>query len=514
MPIRITGMNSGLDTESIITALTSTKQTRLDTAKTDQKKLTWKQEKWKDLNKKVVSFYNGTLSNMRFTSAYTKKVTTVSNESAATVLTGDGAMNATQTLDITSLAKSAFLTGKEVKVGTEKATKSTTLEQLELTSGKLKFSIGGDSSDIIEVDLAELGSGATISDVVSKIREKTSTSTGKSLDVNFDENYGRFYISSKETGTSAAFDLIVDDESRAAMSRLGIEKKDDESNYVKGTKAVIVLNGETYEGDTNTFEINGLTITANQEAKGITLSTKQDTSGIYDNIKKMITEYNEMMKELATAYNADPAKRYKMLTDDQRKEMSDSEAEEWDKKIKAGLLSGDETVGTVRSALREIMNSSYEITLKDGTTEKISLGAFGISTGSYFSTEENEREVLHIDGDPDDSTTSGEADLLKKMISTDPDAVTEFFTNLSRDLYGKIGDLMKGTDYSSSFTIYEDKLMASQYSAYNTKISDAQKALEAAQDKYYKQFSKMETALSKINSSSGTLSSYFGGGSK
>ena len=76
-----------------------------------------------------------------------------------------------------------------------------------------------------------------------------------------------------------------------------------------------------------------------------------------------------------------------------------------------------------------------------------------------------------------------------------------------------MSDLMKGTQYSSSFTIYEDKLMASQYSAYNTKISDAQSALEAAQDKLYKRFSKMETALSKINSSSGSLSSFFGGGS-
>ena len=70
--------------------------------------------------------------------------------------------------------------------------------------------------------------------------------------------------------------------------------------------------------------------------------------------------------------------------------------------------------------------------------------------------------------------------------------------------------MMKGSEYSSSFTIYEDKLMASQYSAYNTKISDAQKALEAAQDKYYSQFSRMESTLAKINSNSGSLSSFFG----
>jgi flagellar hook-associated protein 2 len=98
------------------------------------------------------------------------------------------------------------------------------------------------------------------------------------------------------------------------------------------------------------------------------------------------------------------------------------------------------------------------------------------------------------------------------MISSDPDAVQSFFTELSRSMYSKLSDLMKGTSYSSSFTIYEDKLMASQYSAYTTKIDTAQKALEAAQDKLYKKFSTMETALGKINTSSGSLSSFFGTG--
>jgi len=109
MPIRITGMNSGLDTESIITALTQSKQDKLDKAKGDQKKLTWTQDKWKDLNKKVISFYNGSLSTMRFSTAYTKKTTSVSNSSAASVITGENAMDATQRLDITRLSKSAYL---------------------------------------------------------------------------------------------------------------------------------------------------------------------------------------------------------------------------------------------------------------------------------------------------------------------------------------------------------------------------------------------------------------------
>ena len=512
MPIRITGMNSGLDTESIITALTSSKKTKLDTAKGDQKKLTWRQEKWKDLNKKVVSFYNGMLSSMRFSTAYSKKTTSVSNSNAATVITGDNAMDSTQNLNIKSLAKSGYLTGQEVKVGDEKAGNSTKMEQLGLSSGgTLAFKIGKapengaeDNRETLSVDVT---AGDSIESVLNKLRAAT-TESGASLNFNYDEKNGRFFVSSKETGAEASFDLVESD----AMTALGLTKKADGSNYIAGEDAVIELNGEKFTSKSNTFEINGLTITANEVADNITLTTKQDTSGIYDNIKKMLKEYNDLMKEFATLYNADPAKKYKMLTDDEKDAMSDSEVEDWEKKIKDGLLAKDDTVGNVRTALRDLMSSSFEITLKDGSTQSLSLASFGIATGSYFSTEENERDMLHIDGDPDDSAVSGNTDLLKAAISTDPDKVMNFFTELSKGLYSKLSDLMKGTEYSSSFTIYEDKLMASQYSAYNTKISDAQKALEAAQDKYYKQFSKMETALAKVNSSSGSLSSFFGGG--
>ena len=507
MPIRITGMNSGLDTESIITALTSTKQTKLDNFKGDQKKLTWKQDKWKELNKKVVSFYNGTLSNMRFSTAYSKKVTTASNSNAVSVVTGDSAMDATQTLNITRLAKSAYLTGKEVKVGDNKAKTSNTMSDIGLTGGgTLKFKIGDNDSDLISVDVSATD---TIESVLSKLKSAKSSVSNTSLNFNYDENNGRFYVSSKEAGTKSSFDIVSTD----AMNALGFAKNADGSNYIKGTTAAITLNGVDYTSDSNTFEVNGLTITANEVASGITLTTKQDTSGIYDNIKKMIKEYNDLMKEFATLYNADKATKYKMLTDDEKDAMSDSEVEDWENKIKDGLLSGDDTIATLRSSLKNVMGSSISVTLKDGTKKDYSLSCFGISTGSYFSTEENERDVLHIDGDKDDTTTSGNTDLLTAAISSDPSMVQEFFTSLSRNLYSKLSDLMKGTEYSSSFTIYEDKLMASQYSAYNTKISDAQSALEAAQDKYYKQFSKMETALAKINSSSGTLSSFFGGGS-
>lgn len=504
MPIRITGMNSGLDTDSIITALTQRHKDKVDKYTGYQKKLTWKQDKWKELNKKVTKFYNGTLSNMRFSTAYTKKTTTASNSSAVSVVTGDGAMVAEQTLDITSVAKSAFLTGNKVTYTGDNnqevsASSSTKMSELGLSSGTLSFKIGDSDSDLISVDV---DADDSIENVLSKLRSKASTETGTKLNFNYDENNGRFFVAAQKTGESYNFEAV----SGSIADKLGFTN----ANYSEGKSAAITLNGVDYTSDTNTFEINGLTITANEVASGITLSTKQDTSGIYNNIKNLLKEYNELMKEFATLYNADAAKKYSMLTDDQKDEMTDKEVEDWENKIKDGLLSGDETIGNIRSGLKEMASSTYNVTLKDGTNTALSLSYFGIGTGSYFSTEENERDALHIDGDSDDTLTSGNADKLSALISSDPDAVQSFFTEFAKGLYSKVSDLMKGTTYSSSFTIYEDKLMASQYSSYNTKISNAQKAYEAAQDRYYSKYAAMEKAMAKINSSSGSLSGFFG----
>jgi flagellar hook-associated protein 2 len=502
MAIRITGMNSGLDTESIITALTQRYQDKVDTHKNNQKKLTWKQEKWKALNKKVTSFYNGTLANMRFSTAYTQKTTSASNSNAVTVITGEDAMIANQTLSIKSLATSAFLTGDKVKTtGNASATKSTTMSELGITEDgqTLSFKIGSDDSDLLSVTV---NSTDTVGAVLTKLRSATSSVTGTSLNFNYDETNGRFFVSSKNSGAASNFEAVSSD----LTSKLGLES----ANYVNGEDAEIELNGVTYKGTSNTFSINGLTITAKEKAENITLSTTQDTSGINNNIKKLLTEYNEMMKEFATAYNADKATKYKMLTDDQKENMSEDEIKEWEDKIKTGLLSGDETISNIRDGLKSVVNAGYSITLADGTTATYYLSNFGISTGSYFATEENDRDALHIDGDSEDAVTSGNADVLKALIASDPEAVQNFFTQFSRSVYGKLSDLMRGTEYSSSFTIYEDKLMASQYSSYTTKISDAEEALTAAQDKYYSKFSAMETALAKINSSSSSLAGMLG----
>lgn len=114
MPIRITGMNSGLDTESIISELVKAEKTKVDSIKKKQTVHEWKQDAWKELNAKIYKLFQNTLGNMRLASDYSKKVTDVSNPSIAKVISSDSSMDATQTLEVKELASSGYMTGAQL----------------------------------------------------------------------------------------------------------------------------------------------------------------------------------------------------------------------------------------------------------------------------------------------------------------------------------------------------------------------------------------------------------------
>jgi flagellar hook-associated protein 2 len=138
------------------------------------------------------------------------------------------------------------------------------------------------------------------------------------------------------------------------------------------------------------------------------------------------------------------------------------------------------------------------------------LSDFGINTLGYFSADDNERHAYHIDGDEDDSNTKSETDVLKSMIASDPDTVINFFTGLANSLYSDLTNKMSASTLSSAFTVYNDKELSSEYDDYTDKISDQEDKLNDLIDKWYSKFSTMETALSKLDSKSSSLSSLLG----
>lgn len=278
---------------------------------------------------------------------------------------------------------------------------------------------------------------------------------------------------------------------------------------IDGRDAEITLNGAKFTSLNNTFTVNGLTFSVLEETSGeVTMTTTEDTDGIYDMVKNFFTEYNKLINEMDSLYNAESSKGYDPLLSEEKDAMSDSEIEEWEKKIKDSLLRKDSTLGSVADAMKTV--------LLQGTTvngKQMYLSDFGINTLGYFNAAENEKNAYHINGDKDDTNSSvkNADDVLKSMIASDPDTVKSFFTSLANNLHDSLADKMSASSMSSAFTVYNDKQMKDEYSDYTDKIKKQEEKLNDLIDKWYSKFSAMETALAKLESKNNSISGMFGG---
>lgn len=506
--MRLSGLISGMDTDSIISQLVSVRRVKVTKQIGNQTKLSWKQDIWKDLNKDLKSLQSAA-QQMRFTSSYTKKTVKASNPNKVSVIASDGASDSVQSLKIDSLAKTAYLTGGVVKNSDESGEKLTALSKLSDLGITRDTSITlTDKKGNAIGDPIELKADGTISDVLSQLKKA-------GLNASFDENNQRFFISAKQSGAEYDFNFTGDSD---AISKLGLAVAEDEENVeegmatkIKGEDAVIYLNGAKFTSSKNTFNINGLTITAlgkTESNEEITLTTENDTSGIYDSIKSFLKTYNSIINKLDKAYNADAATGYSPLTDEEKEAMSEKEVEEYEKKIKDSLLRSDGTVSSIVAALTSSTSAGYKVGEKT-----MYLSSFGIGTLGYFNAADNEKHALHIDGDADDENTSGKDDKLLSMIKNDPDAVVSFFTQMSNNLYSSMSKLSSSVDGQRSFgSFFDDKKMKADYTSYTTKIAEMEEKVNDYEDRLYKQYAAMEKAMAKLQSKTNAISGLLGGG--
>lgn len=229
MPIRLSGMVSGMDTESLVTALVSGYQLKKDNLVKAQTKLSWKQEKWKTMNTSIYSFYSGKLSAARFSKAYSLKKSTVSNSSVATVTASSSAVAGDQTLKVKELASSGYLTGGEVTNKSDSASKITGSSKLSAITGKtsgqgsVTLSVDGKSTNI------ELTDDMTVNQFIVKLKDA-------GVQASFDEANQRFFISSKTSGKDGDFSLVANDTTgRESLYELGLYT-DDKTSTAEYTK--------------------------------------------------------------------------------------------------------------------------------------------------------------------------------------------------------------------------------------------------------------------------------------
>ena len=256
MPIRMSGLQSGLDTETLVSALVSGYTLQKDNMVKAQTKLQWKQDSWKAMNKSIYSFYSGKLSAARLSKTYNAKSASVSDSTKAKVTAGAEAVNGTQTLEIKELASTGYLTGgvvsaKDDKGNSVKADGSTKLSAITgLTSGTITVSAEGKNKDIT------LTEDMTVNQFVAQLKDA-------GLNANFDANNQRFFISSKTSGADHDFSITASDANGlTSLQKMGLftlndtETKEYEkwAGYATDTAALDELKQSTYESRKINYE--------------------------------------------------------------------------------------------------------------------------------------------------------------------------------------------------------------------------------------------------------------------
>ncbi len=603
--IRMSGMVSGMDTESLVTQLVAAKSSKLDDLKGEKQKVEWKQDIWKDLNKKIYGFYSKTLDNFRSEGTFNKKKATITDSTLASVSANNSAVTGVQTLAVKQVAKSSYITGGKItktdSAGAEqKVTGSYTMVALGIVEGSenVSFTVkSGTGSNAKTTDIT-VNADTTLYDVINQLK-----SAG--VNASYDENNQRLFISATESGKAS--DISISAKSAPVQRATGnvIDALDEEGNpiyeqdtdeegnpkvdgegnpvykqavdgegnpmvdeggnpvyvvkqvpeyetvesseaserlleglglasrmsKIDGQDAIIELNGVTYTSSSNTFNINGLTVTAQKESaytedpsqtetdpvtgedrplriyETTNISTAVDIDGIYDMIKDFFKEYNDLIKEMDTYYNAESAKDYKVLTDKEKDAMSEEEIEKWNEKIKGALLRRDDDLRKDIDIFKSGMLETFNI---DG--KKYSLSSFGISTLSYFLSGDNEKGVFHIDGDPDDTNVSGQPDKLKAAIGTDLTNLTKFFNNLANGIYKNLTEIARHSELRSVYSMYDDKELQKDYDKIESDIADQEQMIADMEDKYYDQFAQMEKALAKLQDKQNALGQLLGTG--
>ena len=356
-------------------------------------------------------------------------------------------------------------------------------------------------------------------DEKTTISDFTAGLSKMGVGASFDAKQGRFYINSSKSGEANDFDITSSDQNSLEILGLGAG-----ATKVDAQDAIIMYNGVEYVGDSNIFDINGITITANSvtgkydKATGtftddapINITIAQDTDKIYDSIKNFVKKYNELIDEMNKLYE-EKKTDYQPLTEEERSQLSETQIEKWEEKAKSGILRRDSTIEKLLSNMRNMLNKSVEVTMADGSKKSYTLASLGIVTGNY-----TENGKLHIVGDEDDPTYSSQTNTLKATLEANPDIFSQIFAGdgeskgIGEHLYDSLTTAMKRTSTSRALTFYDDITMEEQVKDYEDEVDKWKEKLQKMEDKYYDQFAAMESAMAMLQQQQSYLAGLMGG---
>ncbi|MDE0583210.1 flagellar filament capping protein FliD [Planococcus sp. A6] len=504
--MRIGGLASGMDTDSIVKQMMQIQKMPLDKLMQQKVWTEWQQEATREQN---LTFSNlrTSASNLRLQSSFNAYGAEATGSGSTKVTPGATAMNGNYEVQVHSLATAAKMNSEaKIEKADGEAAKSTDAIGV---AGKIVIQVEGKDDINVNIDAT-----TTYADVAKKLQEATA---GKqpALRVNFDNTTSHFFVSSKELGSAQNFTLSFQNADGTENNALGkqitgVEQASKASSIA--TDGSVSLDGIRVDGLTsNKTTINGLQIqlvsvdaVATDTTPGTSTKVRiqADPEKPVQMIKDFVDSYNKAIEDLQKQIVEKRYPDFQPLSDEQKKDMSENEIELWEEKARSGLLRNDPIM---KSALQDLRRAFMDSVGGAGEGNISMLSEIGISTGDY-----REGGKLFIDEDK-----------LKAALSEKPDEVMNLFTVRSEQgdgvgarVYDTLNDIVQklSSQAGSPSSAVDNSTMSQKLRRMETEITRWQDRLTSIEDRYWSQFTAMEKALSKMNSQSAWMQQNMFGG--
>lgn len=343
---------------------------------------------------------------------------------------------------------------------------------------------------------------------VAKMMSEINASKSAGATMTFSTLTNSFSLSSSGYGTAASIEFSAEDGSEGAelLSTMGLTS----GTFVQGRNLQLEINGQQVETSSNSFTADGTTMTFTSAAQGaeFTYEVKKDNSSAIEAIKSFVEDYNKIIEEVYAELDQKPDSDYYALTDDDIEEMdlSEKQQEKWETKAKQGLLYNDSAVSSVMQKMRSVLYS----TVKTADGETFSLFSMGITTSDDW----GDHGKLEIDETKLEAAFEQYSDQIGELFAGT--SVDENGNTVKTGIMHKLDDVLTGAVKTTGArkdkgtlvqlagtktgTSATDNSIYDQLKSISTLISSLEDRYEQQQDRYWKQFSNLETMMGNLNS--------------
>ncbi|ALS24469.1 flagellar filament capping protein FliD [Paenibacillus naphthalenovorans] len=514
---RFSGLASGMDIDSIVKGLMMAHRKPLDVLKQKKQLIEWQREDYRDMNTKLWDYRNNKLFNFKLEGNLSSRTATSANADIITAKATGDAQIGQLNIKVNNVATAATnRSASDIRANSSFDPTKTLASQAANLAGTLTqvtpatnpptyetYEIKINGSNVITID----PNVDSLNDVIARINANTNVTSFYEVG----STGGLVSFTSKQTGkvngankdsANITFENVKGNFTTDILKITGAG--------TAATDASVDINGVTgITKKSNTFTINGVELTLNPltpAGSSTTVTVKTDTDKMVESIKGFINDYNEILKTMQDKINESRFQGYPPLSDEQKKEMKDSDIELWTKRARSGLLRNDSYLSQAVSGMRMAIMAQVETGSKDYKT----LSSIGIETGQYV-----ENGKLYLTDE----------NKLRKAIEENPDAVIAMFTangngdadqsdvGIAERIYDQLKITLDGltSRAGTAVSLSDNSVLGKRLYEMDKEIDKWNVRLNEIENRYYRQFTAMESAISRYNSQSLYLANAFGG---